>query len=129
MKRIKYSLMTLGLVLGLGVALVPSVANAFDPLSPVCSGDAASTVLCKDRNSSNNSFQHYVQIIVNTLLFLVAAVSVVVIIIAGIYYTTSGGDAALVKRAKDALLYAVVGLVVSILAYAIVNFVITAFGA
>jgi uncharacterized membrane protein YjfL (UPF0719 family) len=49
---------------------------------------------------------------------------VVVIIVAGIMFTTSGGNADSVKKAKSMLLYAVIGIVVSILAYAIVNFVL-----
>ena len=46
---------------------------------------------------------------------------------AEIRYATSNGDAQQVKSAKDAVLYAVIGLVVAILAYAIVNFVLGAF--
>jgi hypothetical protein len=49
------------------------------------------------------------------------------IIYGGIRYTTSAGDSSHVKAAKDTILYAVVGLVVAILAYAIVNFVVGAF--
>lgn len=63
--------------------------------------------------------------IVNVFLFIIGAVSVLMIIYGGIRYTISGGDAKNVTAAKDTVLYAVVGLVVAILAYAIVNFVIT----
>ncbi len=63
--------------------------------------------------------------IVNALLFLIGAVSVVMIIYGGIRYTISGGEAKNVTAAKDTILYSVVGLVVAIMAYAIVNFVIT----
>lgn len=66
--------------------------------------------------------------IVNILLFILGAIAVIMIIIGGIRYTTSNGDAGSIKSAKDTILYAVVGLVVAILAYAIVNFVIGAFG-
>jgi ABC-type bacteriocin/lantibiotic exporter with double-glycine peptidase domain len=126
-KKIKYIILTLSVVFGLSLIVLPATAGALDLLNPVCSGDAANTVLCKDRNANKNSFSNVVGVIVNSLLFIVAAVSVVVIIIAGIMYTTSGGDSALVAKAKNTLLYAVVGLVVAIMAYAIVNFVITHF--
>ena len=43
----------------------------------------------------------------------------------GIRYVLSGGDSGAVSSAKKTILYAVVGLIVAILAYAIVNFVIT----
>jgi hypothetical protein len=131
MKKIKYVILTLGLMTGFGLAFMPANASAAGTtggvLSDACSGDAASTALCKQ--SGQDNFKKYVGIIVNTLLFVLAAVSVIVIIIAGITYTTSGGDAALVTKAKNTLLYAVVGLVVAIMAYAIVNYVIHAFGA
>lgn len=54
--------------------------------------------------------------------------SVLVIVLGGLLYVISAGDANTTKRAKDAILYAVVGLVVAILAQAIVSFVIGAVG-
>ena len=65
--------------------------------------------------------------IVNILLFLLGAVAVIAIIIGGIMYTVSSGDAGRAKAAKDTIMYAVIGLIVAILAYAIVNFVIGSF--
>ena len=38
---------------------------------------------------------------------------------------TSSGDAGKVKKAKDTILYGIIGLVVCVLAFAIVNFVIS----
>ncbi|MCX6728157.1 MAG: hypothetical protein NTV39_00085 [Candidatus Saccharibacteria bacterium] len=128
MKKVKYLILSLGMVFGLCLTVLPAtVGAAIDPLGTVCSGDAAQTALCKNKDSKKNSFSYIVGVIVNTLLFLVAAVSVVMIIIGGIYYTTSNGDASLVKKAKDTIMYSVIGLIVAIMAYAIVNFVITAF--
>jgi hypothetical protein len=49
------------------------------------------------------------------------------IVIGGIRYTTSNGDSAGITSAKNTILYAVVGLIVALLAYAIVNFVLTSF--
>lgn len=65
--------------------------------------------------------------VVNILLFLIGAVSVIMIVIGGIKYTTSNGNADQTKSAKNTILYAIVGLVVAILAYALVDFVIEAF--
>ena len=65
--------------------------------------------------------------IINFLLFFVGVVSVIMIIYGGIQYTTSAGDSGKVTNAKNTILYAIVGLIVSILAYAIVNFVTNAF--
>lgn len=65
--------------------------------------------------------------LVNVMLFILGAIAVIVIIIAGIMFTVSAGDPARAKKAKDSILYAVIGLVVALLAYAIVNFVVDAF--
>lgn len=63
--------------------------------------------------------------IVNVLLYIIGAVSVIMLVIGGIRYTISQGDSSAVTAAKNTILYAVIGIVVAILAYAIVNFVIT----
>lgn len=62
--------------------------------------------------------------IVNILLFIIGAISVIMLIIGGIKYTISGGDTGQVTSAKNTILYAVIGLVVAFLAFAIVNWVL-----
>jgi len=156
MKRIKYAILTLSLlafglalfnplVVSVGAAMVqcPSGVMAIDaahcgspnpqpdpgtttsgPLSEACK--TSTSVLCTEVQKTGQ-LPSFAKIITNTLMYVLGAVSVIVIIIAGIMYTTSGGDAALIAKAKNTLLYAVVGLLVAIMAYAIVNFVITQF--
>lgn len=67
--------------------------------------------------------------ITNVLLFLIGAISVIMLIVGGVRYVVSGGDSTAVQNAKNTILYAIVGIVVAILAYAVVNFVITSFAA
>ncbi len=62
--------------------------------------------------------------ILMTVYFWAGIVAVLVIIIGGIRYVASNGDASGVKSAKDTILYAVIGLVVVIMATAITGFVI-----
>ncbi|HUO61869.1 MAG TPA: pilin [Candidatus Bathyarchaeia archaeon] len=78
-------------------------------------------------NSNQPKLEDSFKTIVNVLLFLLGVIAVIMIIIGGIRYTTSNGDASSTKAAKDTILYAVIGLVVAILAYAIVNFIVGAF--
>jgi type IV secretory pathway VirB2 component (pilin) len=88
----------------------------------LCAG--AGITDCKDKAAAaplDTGLSH----IIGTLLQVAGAVAVVIIIIGGITYVTSNGDAARVKQAKDTILYAVIGLIVAILAYAIVNYVTT----
>ena len=65
--------------------------------------------------------------ILNIVYFWVGVTMVVVIIVAGILFVTSRSDAAQMKRAKDALRGAVIGLVVVLLAFTITQFVIGRF--
>lgn len=65
---------------------------------------------------------------INTVIFIVGAVSVLMVIYGGLRYVLSGGDAAGIKGARDTILYALVGLAISILSYGIVGFVINRIG-
>ena len=62
----------------------------------------------------------------NTILYIVGIISVVMLIIGGIRYVVSGGDSKKVTDAKNTILYAIIGLIIALLAYAIVNFVLNA---
>ena len=62
--------------------------------------------------------------VVNILLWAIGLISVIMIIIGGIRYATSNGDSNAVTAAKNTIMYAVIGLVIAIFAYAIVNFVL-----
>lgn len=64
--------------------------------------------------------------IVNVIIGVLGVVAVLVVVLGGIQYMTSSGDSGKVKKAKDTILYGVIGLVICVLAYAIVNFVISA---
>lgn len=62
--------------------------------------------------------------IVNILLFIIGALSVIMLIIGGIRYTVSGGNASAVTAAKNTIIYAIVGIIVAVLAFAIINFIL-----
>ena len=64
--------------------------------------------------------------VTNTILYIVGIVAVIMLIIGGIKYVVSGGDSKKVTDAKNTVLYAIIGLVIAFLAFAIVNFVISA---
>jgi quinol-cytochrome oxidoreductase complex cytochrome b subunit len=74
-----------------------------------------------------SSWDDFRDSVINTLIFAVGIISTITIVVAGIRYVTSAGDPARIKGAKDAILYAVIGLVIAIMAYAIVNFVVGSF--
>lgn len=117
-------IVAMALVLG-GLALVtPAPVGAVDVFLPCTKGATGDVCANKDEKAPE-----FVGVIVNTLLFIVGIVSVIVIIIGGIMYTVSGGDTAGVTKAKNTILYAVIGLTVAFMAYAIVNWVFGVFTA
>ena len=65
-----------------------------------------------------------IKTVVNILLWAVGILSVIMIIFSGFRYITSAGDASKTKSARSTLIYSVVGLIVAIMAWAIVNMVI-----
>lgn len=65
-----------------------------------------------------------IQSILSIVFVILGAISLLVITIAGLRFIVSRGDAQRVKQAREAILYAIVGLVVAISGYAIVGFVI-----
>ena len=65
-----------------------------------------------------------IKTVVNVLLWAVGVLSVIMIIFSGFRYITSAGDASKTKSAQSTLIYSVVGLIVAIMAWAIVNMVI-----
>ena len=78
-----------------------------------------------DADKKNTNLINSINTVINVAIGLIGFVAVVVIIYGGFQYTTSAGDAAKVKKAKDTIMYGVIGLVVALLAFAIVNFILS----
>ena len=76
-----------------------------------------------DQTTGKNLTSSIVDII-NAVIGVLGLVCVVVMIIGGVNYMTSSGDAGKVKKGKDTILYGLIGLVICVLAFALVNFVI-----
>ena len=76
------------------------------------SGDAYSTI----RN------------VLNTVYLYVGIIATIVIIIGGVFYMTSQGDPSKLAKAKNTIIYAAIGLIVTLSAFAITNFVVNAIG-
>ena len=63
---------------------------------------------------------------VNVVLMFAFFVAVVVIIIAGISYSTSAGDASKMAKAKNTIIFSLVGIAVILLSSTILGFIIEA---
>lgn len=75
----------------------------------------------------NNTAPSVATNIINAVLSVLALVSVVTIIMAGQRYMVARGDPGKVTQARNMILYGVVGLVIALLAFAIVNFILNGF--
>lgn len=90
-------------------------------------GGASGGASCAKSAGTPDQLGPSITSIVNTILIIVGVVAVIMLIIGGFRYVISQGNEKNISAAKDTILYAVVGLVVAILSYAIVNFVIGRF--
>ena len=107
-----------------GAALVASPALAATPEQSACEGSGG-TWAGTTCSQGTRTLTGTIKSVGNILIFLTGAISVLMIIIGGVRYSLSGGDQGTITSAKNTILYAVVGVVVSVAAYAIVNFVLT----
>ncbi|MFZ1484405.1 MAG: hypothetical protein WAS36_05335 [Candidatus Saccharimonadales bacterium] len=77
------------------------------------------STLPKAEASSDNLYTIF-GVVIGTL----ASVAVLIIVIAGLRYILSGGDPSTMAKSKNAIVYAIVGLVVAMTAFSIVTFVV-----
>ena len=112
-----------------GVVVAPSVsAVGLKTGADSAKGDDQSPCLFSETEPGCKAGQTPIfKTITNVLLFIIGAISVIMLVIGGIRYTVSAGDSSAVTAAKNTIFYAIIGIVVAILAYAVVNFVIGAF--
>lgn len=124
-KLILASLAVVGVVAtATATAPVISPAKAVNPYG-ACDANSSSAI-CKGKGESLS--EGFVKPTINIILWVVGVAAVIVIIVAGLKYVTSSGNPSAVSSAKTTILYAVIGLVIAITAYAIVNFVFKSFG-
>lgn len=119
MRRLALLLAGIGIMV-LGVA---SLAHATDVVS--CDGlPADQCKLVSENKLDYTSKSNIVWNVVQFLFIALGGVSVIMIIVGGIQYTTSQGDSGAVQKAKNTIMYAVIGLVVALIATTVVTFII-----
>ena len=103
-----------------------TVANVASGVSALTLREGAEAARCEGCPENLFGDAGVFKQITNTILYIVGIIAVIMLIVGGIKYVISGGDAKKVTDAKNTVLYAIIGLVISFLAFAIVNFVIAA---
>ncbi len=112
------------------VAPVRSAVAQENVLDPICRTTPDATA-CKDnqvtQEPTNNSLFGPNGILTRAarlVMIVVGVTAVIMIIIGGIQYVMSSGDPTNVTNAKNTILYAIIGLVVALMAQGIITFVL-----
>ena len=97
-------------------AASPTIVSA---ALPGCGG--SDTAVCQ---TDTNLIDGILKEVINTMLYLAGIIAVIMVIVGGIRYILSDGDSNKANQGKNTIIYALVGLVIAVSAYSIVNFVI-----
>lgn len=105
-----------------GLVVAPAYADTASK-QKVCEGIDVTGTSCT-APGEDTGISGLVGAIVNILSLIVGIAAVIMLIIGGLKYVTSGGDSNAISSAKNTILYALVGVVVAVLAQFLVHFVI-----
>ena len=130
----KIKMLVAGAVMATAAAVfsfAPAMAAVKCPEGSLRKGEAPTLAQCnvpedKAEGSPTNgkSLMEVVQTVLNVIISVLGIVTVIMIIVGGVQYMTSQGDPAKATKARNTILYGVIGLIVALLSFAIVNFVL-----
>ncbi len=121
----KISTFAIATALALGGLFAFAAPTAYAATDPGCpDGWESNHGTCVPPSNNDVEVWDVVQTALNWILAIIGVIATIMIILGGIQYTTSAGDSGKVKKAKDTILYGIIGLVIALLAAAIVNFVL-----
>ena len=104
--------------------LFPCSAYAEDACSITGNTDP---LICGTADSDEETeLQGRIRAVLNVVYLWVGIIAVIVIVIGGIRYMTSQGEPDKIKGAKNTIIYSLIGLIVTLAAFAITNFVLGA---
>ncbi len=110
-----------GLLLAGVVATAPeAAAQLLDPSTDVPANLGTAT-------NGQSSLKQIIVTGINWLLGFLGLIAIIMVIYGGFLYLTSGGDDAAASKGRTVILYAIIGIVIILLSYAIVNTVIRIF--
>lgn len=120
----------LAVVLVSSLALMPIKVSAVDVLNRACNNSSAVSTpsVCSDNNTkgSNPLFGTHgiITTVVQFLTILVGIAAVITIIIAGLRFVLAMGDSNTATTARNAIIYAIIGLVIALASQAMITFVL-----
>lgn len=111
-----------------GLAGVATMSPAYAAVQCIVEGKVTTVddvSSCDGFKDQESDLMGTLNTVINVIIAVVGFVAVIMIILGGISFITSQGDTSKVTKARNTILYGVVGLVIALLAFAIVNFVLT----
>lgn len=124
-KNILKSLFIIGAMFGVVAATTPALGVTCPGGTKHASETKSSYAECNTEDTNgDDGLMSRVRVIIEVVIGILGVVAVAMIILGGIQYATSQGNPEQIKKAKDIILYAVIGLIVALLAFAIVDFVL-----
>ena len=110
-------------VIGMGLLLIGHVPHADAAVSKLIQpGDNPENI--SDATGAEGSARALARTIVNFFLFFLGLVATIMVIYGGVMYVTAAGNDDQVGKAKNVILYAIVGIVVILLSFALINTII-----
>ena len=129
--KIKFIKTIITAIITIALTFMPISAFAVDNCSAdLCNGDYPDSVKaacgCASSAAGGDKISVIILNIINAIIAILGVVAVIFIFVGGIGYMTSSGDPGKVKKAKDTIFYAVIGLIICVLSFAITQFIINA---
>lgn len=109
--------------------LIAKSAFAADGVTiKICTDAAQNPILDAVCRFKADTFGQIVGNIIIAIIIIAIVIALIFLIIGGIKWITSGGDKSKVESARNTIVAAIVGLVITLLAYFIISFVLSIFG-
>lgn len=101
---------------------------AFNVSDPIYDGDGlGSAIDSSNPTTTNESLFTLILRFIDAILSFVGLIALIAIIIAGIYLIVGGVSEDNRKKARDIILYTIIGLIIIIFAKVLITFVVTVF--
>lgn len=124
--KIIISIIAIFAFLAASLAILPTTSTYAAVTADICSSNAPDDIKAANGCGGNSKqLPDAVTNILNAVIGGIGIVAVIFIVVGGVHYMTSAGDPGKIEKAKKTILYAVIGLIICALAFAITNFAIT----
>ena len=126
MRKVLLNFAVLAALLFPGFVMTASVDAA--TYAPICNtADGQKTTVCQDVNAQGGNNDPIIKILkaaVEVVSYVTGVAAIILIIVSAIRFIASDGDSGKVAQAKSTLIYALVGVIITVMAQAIIGFVL-----